>query len=408
MYQLNIALRYLFSKKQTNAINIVNYVSMTGMGIGAFALVVVLSVFNGFESLVISLYNSFYPSLQIAPKEGKFFQYNQNKFYIISKEKGVTAVSKVLEENAYLQFSDRNYLALVKGVDSTYDKVTSISKTIQNGSYILQKDDYRFAVLGANIASSLNVQIDRVIEPMIINIPRNTTATAFREEDVFYSGSVIPAAEFSIQQEFDSRYVFVSLDFLQQLMGEENMLSAYEVLLDPSSNPDKVKESLGKKLGEHFIIKTKYEQKETLYKIMKMERWAVYAILSFIMIIVSFNIIGSLFMVVIEKKRDISILKSMGATNGDILKIFTLEGVLSALVGASIGISLAVIICLLQQHFGFVKLGGANATFVVDAYPVDLRIGDILLALFTVIIISLPASFLPAWNAAKSVIQVKR
>jgi lipoprotein-releasing system permease protein len=406
-YQLKIAFRYLFSKKSTNAINIVTWISMLGMCFGAFALVVVLSVFNGFEHLVVSLYNSFYPEIQITAAKGKFFYDSEEMKNKVSSVAEVQDVTAILEENAYVQYADKDYLAVVKGVDEHYLNVTGMQQTIRVGKFILQNEQYPFAVLGANIAAALSLNVERVTEPMTINIPRSDNVTLFNPQDAFYSASIVPGGVFSIQQEFDSKYIFVSLGFIRNLMGEEHLLSAYELKLKPGAKAESVRVELNKILGNSFTVKTKYQQKETLYKIMKMERWAVYAILTFIMIIVSFNIIGSLYMVVLDKRKDISILKSMGASTADVQTVFVLQGVLAALIGAGIGIILAVIICILQMQFGFVKLGSSGSTFVVESYPVKLMFSDILLTFFTVVVISAVASFLPSRVAAKSAISFK-
>jgi lipoprotein-releasing system permease protein len=408
MYRLQIALRYIFSKKKTNAINIITWVSMTGMGVGAFALVLVLSVFNGFEHLVTSLYNSFYPSLEITATNGKFFYVSDTLTKKLSTHPAIENYTQVFEENAYIQFADKDYLAKVKGVDENFEKVTDVKGTVHEGVFLLKKDNHKYAVIGANIAAALSINTDRILEPLVINIPRQGNATAFRQEDAFYSSSVIPSGVFSIQQEFDSKYIFVSLDFMEQLLDEPGLRSGIEIKLKPNTDAEAVKKQLASNIDKTFRIKTKYEQKETLYKIMRMERWAVFAILSFIMIIVSFNIIGSLFMVVIEKRKDIAILKSIGATPRDIQLIFALEGMLTAVLGALVGILTAVIVCLLQMKFGFVKLGGSGATFVVEAYPVALKASDIFLTLLTVIFISFLAAYFPARSAARSEINFQR
>ena len=402
MYKLRIALRYLFVKKSTNAINLVTWVSMAGMGVGAFALVLVLSVFNGFENLVISLYNSFYPELQITTASGKFFTDDMALRKKIIAVNDVELLSATLEENAYLQYADKDYIAMVKGIDSAYLQVTGMDKQIREGRFVVREQGHYNAVLGANIRTSLGLSVTHPMEPLRINVPRSDNITVISPDDAFYTSAVIPTGLFSIQQEFDNKYVFVSIDFLQELLGDETLLSAYEIKLKKGVNADATKEKLQKFIGNDFIIKTKYEQKETLYRVMKMERWAVFVILAFIMLIVSFNIIGSLLMIVLEKRNDIYILKSMGSSNNDVQQIFLLEGIFSALIGASIGIMFAVAVCLLQQYFGFIKLGNPNSVFVVDAYPVKLKISDLILTLITVVAISRIASFFPARQAAKA------
>lgn len=407
MYKLRIAFRYLFSKKSTNAINLVTWVSMLGMGVGAFALVIVLSVFNGFEGLVVSLYNSFYPELQVTTASGKFFQDADALRNTISKTSTIETISATLEENAYLQYAGKDYIATVKGVDNNYLKVTSLNDKVKEGSFSLKKGDYDGTVIGANICDALSLNIKGFTEPLIINVPRNGSGTSLSPDDAFYTASVIPTGLFSIQQEFDGKYLFVSLEFMQKLMGEEQQLSAFELKLKKDIDPKAAKKLVQSALGNEYQVKTKYEQKETLYRIMQIERWAVYAILSFIMLIVSFNIIGSLLMIVLEKRKDISILKTMGATEKDIQFIFVMEGILSALIGAGIGILLAIAICLLQMKYGFVKLGTSGSTFVVDAYPVVLKFSDVVLAFFTVVVISGLASFIPSRRAAKGNMEFK-
>jgi len=286
-------------------------------------------------------------------------------------------------------------------------KVTSLNDKVKEGSFSLKKGDYDGTVIGANICDALSLNVKGFTEPLVINVPRNGSGTSLSPDDAFYTASVIPTGLFSIQQEFDGKYLFVSLEFMQKLMGEEQQLSALELKLKKDIDPKAAKKLVQAALGNEYQVKTKYEQKETLYRIMQIERWAVYAILSFIMLIVSFNIIGSLLMIVLEKRKDISILKTMGTTEKDIQFIFVMEGILSALIGAGIGILLAIAICLLQMKYGFVKLGTSGSTFVVDAYPVVLKFSDVVLAFFTVVVISGLASFIPSRRAAKGNMEFK-
>jgi lipoprotein-releasing system permease protein len=265
MYKLRIAFRYLFSKKSTNAINLVTWVSMLGMGVGAFALVVVLSVFNGFEGLVVSLYNSFYPELQITTASGKFFQDTDAVRNTIHKTGTVETISATLEENAYLQYAGKDYIATVKGVDNNYLTVTSLNEKVKEGSFSLKKGDYDGTVIGANICDALSLNIKGFTEPLVINVPRNGSGTSLSPDDAFYTASVIPTGMFSIQQEFDGKYLFVSLEFMQKLMGEEQQLSALELKLKKNIDPKAAKKLVQAALGNEYQVKTKYEQKETLY-----------------------------------------------------------------------------------------------------------------------------------------------
>lgn len=404
MIELKIAWRYLFSKKSVNAINVINYISMAGMAVGAFALIVVLSVFNGFENLIKELHQSFYPEIIIQPATGKFFENDSLLRNKISSNPEVAAVAEVLEENAYIEYADRATIATIKGVSQNYPSTNSIKQHIHKGVFLTQEGEQEFAVLGANLNSALNVSLENSLEPLKISVPKNTTATVFLPEDAFNSVYVFVSGIFSVQQEFDSKYLFVSLPTAQNLIGEQNTISAYEVKLKSGENPEHFKQKTSVALGENFKIKTRDEINETLYRVVKIERWAVFAILTFILVIISFNILGSLAMLGIEKQKDISILKAMGATVFQIRNIFLLEGIFTGLVGGLIGILLGLTICFLQQQFGIIKLAQGGASFVVDAYPVKVIAGDVLLSFATVAVISCLASFIPAFRASKQAI----
>jgi lipoprotein-releasing system permease protein len=403
MLTLKIALRYLFSKKSTNAINIIAAVSMVGMGVGAFALIVVLSTFNGFESLATSLYNSFYTDLTVTAVKGKTFVDDASLRDKITKSQYVAALSRTLEENAYIKYIDKDYICTVKGVDDRYNEVADVKDHIKLGRFILHDSVNQYAVMGANVYAALNVNVERSIYPLQITVPRKGKGTAILPEDAFTFRDIVPGGVFSIQQEFDSKYVFVSLDFASELLGADHEVSAYEIRLKPDVDLDGAKEQIQKLVGKGFSVKTRYEQRETIYHVMNLERWAVYAILAFIMLIISFNIIGSLSMLVIEKKSDISILMALGADRGMIRGIFLLEGVLSAMIGALVGIALATILCLLQIKYEFLKLSGGDNSFVIQGYPVKMKAEDFVLTFITVVAIALLASYFPAKKAAGSI-----
>lgn len=403
MLIFKIALRYLFSKKSTNAINIITGVSMVGMGVGAFALIVVLSTFNGFESLATSLYNAFYPDLTITAIKGKTFTDDIQLRSKLEHSPLVAALSRTIEENAYIKYIDKDYICTVKGVDEKYNEVADVRSHIKRGKFTLSDSVNQYAVVGANIYAALNVDVERSLFPLQITVPRKGKGTALLPEDAFTFRDVVPGGVFSIQQEFDSKYVFVSLDFASELLGAEHEVSTYEIKLKPNIGLEEAKAEIQKITGSSFAVKTRYEQRETIYRVMRLERWAVYAILSFIMLIISFNIIGSLSMLVIEKGDDISILMAMGADRSMIQRIFLLEGVLSASIGAIVGIILATILCLLQIKYEFLKLsGGDNSSFVIQGYPVKLKPEDFILTFFTVVIIALFASYFPARKASLS------
>jgi lipoprotein-releasing system permease protein len=406
MFAIRIAQRYLFSKKSTNAINIISAISMVGMGVGAFALIVVLSVFNGFEGLVTDLYSAFYPQLTVTSKLGKTFEDTPELFTKVLQTKGVAGITKTLEENAYLEYNDKATLAVIKGVDSNYTHVNRVQDFLYQGEFILEDARANYAVIGANLNLALNIEPERGIELLGIKVPRKGVKSVLLPEDAFSSTTVLPAGIFMLQQEFDSKYVFVSLGLVQELLGEENAVSAYEIKLQPGTNEESIREQLKASLGNDFVVRTRLEMNEVLFRVIKMERWAVFAILTFIMLIISFNIIGSLSMLVMEKHKDISILKAMGANVSDIRNIFLLEGIFTGCIGAFSGLGLGLLLCLLQQHFGFIKLNDGGGSFVVDAYPVSIRISDVVLTFFTVVIISSLASLYPARKAGAQSLKV--
>jgi lipoprotein-releasing system permease protein len=376
---------------------------MVGMGVGAFALIVVLSTFNGFEELATSLYNSFFPDLTVTAVRGKTFADQATLRNKIATSQDVAALTRTLEENAYIKYVDKDYICTVKGVDAQYDSVTDVKSHTKIGKFVLSDSSYQYAVLGANIYAALNVDVARSLYPLEITVPKKGKGTAILPEDAFTVRDVVPGGVFSIQQEFDSKYVFVSLAFASELLDAGDQISSYELRIKPTVGLEQAKNDIQRMAGPDYIVKTRYEQRETIYRVMRLERWAVYAILAFIMLIISFNIIGSLSMLVIEKRSDISILIAMGAGQSMIQRIFILQGVLSAAIGAIVGIILATILCLLQIKYQFLKLSGGDNSFVVQGYPVRMKAEDFVLTFATVIVISLVASYFPARQASKSI-----
>jgi lipoprotein-releasing system permease protein len=407
MLAFRIALRYIFSKKSTNAINIISRVSMLGMGVGAFALIVVLSVFNGFEGLVLSLYSSFYPDLEMRAVAGKTFGDDSLLSSKILHLKGIASLSRTLEENAYLEYGDEAQLGTIKGVDEKYNDVTTVKHYVRDGKFILQDATRSYAVLGANISYAMNIDVNRGNEPLRITVPRKGVQTAFTPEDAFNTMSVVPAGIFSIQQEFDSKYIFVNLNFARELLGEEGRVSAYEIKLNPGADLEKVRKDLTLLAGNHFNIRTRYEQKAETYRVMLIERWVTTAILGFIILIISFNIIGSLSMLVLEKGKDISILKALGSNAQLIKRIYLLNGILSSMIGALTGLALGYLFILLQMKFHFLKLGGSDSSFVINYYPVILKWRDPVVTLAIIISISLLASYFPARRASQNAMSFK-
>ena len=400
--ELNIAKRYLFSKKSTNAINIISLVSGTAMLFGTMALILVLSVFNGLEGLVKSLYAVFYPDIAITAVEGKTFETSTDLRQKLSSINYIDAYSFVLEENALLEYSDRQHICTVKGVDKNYFNVVKKFDTFMvDGKKILQKDSINFCIVGVGVAQKLGMNAAQAFNPVTIYMPKKTSGSFASMENAFNKSYVTPAGAFAVSDEFDSKYTFVPLDFFQQLTDNYDKASQIEIRLKDKTQTDIAIQQLQQTLGKSFSVKSRYEQNEVLYKILKSEKWITFAILVLIMIIASFNIIGALSMLVLEKKKDIATLTALGIHKNNIIKIFLLEGILMSCVGAFIGMLLAFILCILQQKVGLVPMPGSS--FLVQYYPVKMQLFDFAMVALVVIIISLIAAYLPAKKAAMSV-----
>lgn len=379
---------------------------MTGMGAGAMFLIVILSVFNGFEGLVKKLYNAFYPDIKITAIEGKTFDTDTTLIAQLKKINGVMYISRSLEENAYIKYNDKENIATIKGVEADFKKITGIDSFILFGKYELENSGRYQAVMGAGIDEVLNTDMEEPITNMQILVPKKGRKVYVNPEDAFEKSMALPIGVFAIQQEFDSKYIILPYALTEELLNEYGRASSVEIKTDKENSEEKIISDIKKLVGKKYHVKNRLEQNETLYKVVKTERLAVYVILSFILFIISFNIIGSLSMLVMDKQKDITILKAMGATEKTIRNIFVLEGVLGATIGALIGLFIGFILCFLQQQFGLVKLQGSGS-FIIDAYPVEMRMEDFLITFLIVISISFIAALYPAIKAAKGKIDLK-
>jgi lipoprotein-releasing system permease protein len=396
------AQRYFVARKSTNAINIIAAVSVIGMMVGTMALLLVLSVFNGFEDLVTSLYNSFNPDLKVEARIGKTFEVDSTTIYKLEHLPGIKAVSEVLEENALLRYNDKDMVGRLKGVDDKFIDVSGIDSTIVGGKYMLtDADSLNYAVVGLGIQAMLGVNIANQFSRLEIYMPRRQgKVSTTSPENAFKQQIIYPIGVYAIQQDFDAKYTIVPLQFMRNLLDYDTpQVSALEIALLPNANMATVQTAVEQLLGKDFKVADRYQQDEFLYKVMRTEKWAVYLILTFILIIAAFNIVGSLSMLVIEKKHDLGILRAMGANSQFIRRVFMLEGILLGGVGGFMGMLLAFVICLAQQHFKLLRLAGD--TFLIDAYPVSMRWFDFLMVGITVIIIALLAAYFPAQRATQ-------
>ena len=393
-FSFRIARRYLFSKKSHNAINIISGISAAGVAIGTMALVCVLSVFNGFESLITNMFSAFDPDLKITLTHGKTFDVNTKEFSELRKMKSVAFFTEVVEENALLRFKNKQMPATIKGVSGEFERMTLIDSIMYDGSFILYDGAFQRSIPGLGVASTLGLG-SHFIDPLFIYAPkRSTKINLLRPENSFNQMPTFVSGIFAVKQaQYDEHYVLVSLAFARELFEyDKNTVSSVELKLAKSTNPEEIQQQIKKLLGNKFQVKNRYEQQENFFKIMKIEKWITYLILCFILLIASFNIIGSLSMLIIVKKADIETLRNLGANNLLIKRIFLFEGWMISGVGALVGIGLGAVLCLLQERFGLLKLGTG---YVVEAYPVVTNLPDIALVFVTVLIMGFLAAYYP-------------
>jgi lipoprotein-releasing system permease protein len=388
-----IAKRYLFAKKSRNAINIISSVSVGGVTVVTMSLIIILSVFNGLEGMVSRIFNTFDPELKITIAEGKVFTPDSVKLKLLQKINGIAASSLTLEENALLKYGDREFIASVKGADENYVKVTTLDSAMWEGNFILKgKNNRPYAVIGIGIATYLGVNINFITQLNVI-VPRRTGSINFNPENALISKYIFPSGIFEIEQEFDSKYIIIPLEFARELLEYNTEISAIEIKLAEKADLKEVQKSVKLIFGKDYSVKNRLEQQEIFYKVMRSERLAIFFILTLILIIASFNIMGSLTMLIIEKERDIEILKSLGADNNLIRKIFIFEGWMISLIGAFAGVILGFIICWIQQRFGLIRLN--SETLMIKAYPVVLKIKDFIVVPATVLLIGYWAAWYP-------------
>lgn len=365
---------------------------MAGIGIGAFALVVVLSAFNGIENLVEGLYSSFDPSIKIIPAEGKTFdtsKFPKDKIIAIGD---VQYFSYSLEETALLKYRDKQSVATVKGVEDDFLKMSSMDTLMTEGKLIIEHNSQPYAVLGYGISYYLSLFVQNNFDPIKIYAPRRAASgNELNPEDAFKQMNILPSGVFSINPDFDNKYILVPLSFARELQQHTSEATSVEIGLVNEDDADEVKEQIQQILGNDFVVKTRYELNEIIFKTNNTEKWITFLILCFILVIAAFNLIGSLTMLIIDKKQDIFVLQSMGANMSDIKNIFVLEGLLISCFGGGIGLVLGALLCKAQQLFSLVKLQGV----VVEAYPILMKWTDFASIIGVVIIIGFVSSYLP-------------
>ncbi|HEX7493036.1 MAG TPA: FtsX-like permease family protein [Bacteroidales bacterium] len=388
-----IAKRYLFAKKSRNAINIISAVSVAGVVVGTMALIIILSVFNGLETMVSAIFNTFDPDIKITAAAGKTFIPDTTRLKLLAKVEGLSFYSLTIEDNALLKYGSRQYIATIKGIDDNYAMVSNIDSSMWEGEFVLKNDKGRpYAIPGLGVATHLGIRVN-FITPLEIIYPKKTGSTNIYAENSLNHKFIFPSGIFEVEKEYDSKYVYIPLDFARELTETEKGVSTIEIKFTNNADPRAVQRDVKKIFGKDFVVQNHNEQQAIFYKVMQSERLAIFFILTLILIIASFNIIGSLTMLIIEKERDIEILKSLGADNNLIRKIFIFEGWLISIIGAFSGIILGFLVCWLQQTYGFVKLH--SESLIMDSYPVVLKIKDFIFVPGTVLLIGYWAAWYP-------------
>jgi len=396
----HLAFRYLRGRRTLNAVPLLSRISMAAIAVGAGAMIILFSVFNGFENLVKDLYKAFYPEMKISPAKGKFFSLGQTQLTNISHIPGIRAVSYSIADNVLITSGEDQYVATLKGVDSNYFKVNDVLPYIVAGRDSITDSPNHTAIIGEHIANQMGLDVDNAFTKLTLYYPNASVANPILDPTSAFQALVLkPDGVFHIQDDFDAKYILASFSSVQTLFNEQGKYSNIEISLNKGANPDDVQQSLQKITGNNYKVETRYQQNKTLYMVMRVEKWIVGGILLLVLIIASFNMVGALSMLVLAKQKDVAILKAMGASRGTIRALFLTEGVLWALTGGIAGLLLGTALCICQQQFHWVKIGGA---FVVDAYPVSFQFLDFIIVIATIIIVGLLAAWYPAMRASKT------
>lgn len=405
-----IASRYLLSKKSHHAINIISGVSVCGVAIATAALVCILSVFNGFQDMVAGLFTAFDPELKVVPAEGKFMSAEADELNALRKDPAVAVFTETLEDNALLVINNRQTMATVKGVEDNFEDLVDIDGILfGDGTFELHADVIDYGILGSNLLMKLGLSAD-FPTPIQVYAPRKGERIDMADpqeslnQDELYS----PRVGFMVKQnKYDSNYVITNLAFARRLFERQGALSAVELRLQPGEHVEAVKEKLQRQLGSRYRVLDRYEQQEDTFKIMQIEKLISYIFLTFIVMIACFNIIGSLSMLIIDKKEDAMTLRNLGANDQQISSIFMIEGRMICMVGAVVGIAVGLLLCYLQQEFGLIRFGDSEGSYIIDAYPVSVHAMDIVLIFFTVVVVGFISVWYPVRHLSKKYTKVK-
>jgi ABC-type lipoprotein release transport system permease subunit len=396
-----IAFRYLFAKKSHHAINIISAISAAGVVVGTMAIIAVLSVFNGFEHLIEHLFSAFDPEIKIEAVEGKSFNDQTAAWQQVRHLPGIAYFDEVVQDNAMLRYKERQMPATIKGVGNAFQKMTRIDSLMTDGSFVLWDGAFQNGVMGVGLASALGT-VAKALDPVMIYVPKRTgQINLINPESSFNQAVVFVSGTFSVKQpEYDDHYFIVSLDLARRLFSyNDSTVTAVEMNLTPSASVDKIQGEIKKILGPSYRVLNRFEQQGDYFRIMKIEKWITYLILSFILLIAVFNIVGSLTMLIIDKQDDIQMLRHLGADNTLIQHIFLFEGWFISIIGGLVGVVLGTLLSYGQEYYGWIKLQGSD--FIIQSYPVFVQWSDILLVLATVLLMGFLAALYPVYYLKK-------
>ncbi|MBQ6800767.1 MAG: FtsX-like permease family protein [Bacteroidaceae bacterium] len=404
---LYIAKRYLFSKKSHNAINIISGISACGVALATLALVCTLSVFNGFQELVAGMFTAFDPELKITTTEGKTFDSRDSLVKLVRELPEVEVSTLSIEDNAMVQYKGRQAVVTIKGVEDNFEQLTEIDSILYGyGKFVLYDEIVDYGIMGAQLSSTLGTGL-RPIDPIEVYAPKRgqqvnmANPTSSFEQAYLFSPGVVFAVN---QEKYDATYVLTSMDFARRLFDYDTEITSLELKLKEGTTTGTVQRKIQQLLGADFRVQNRYEQQADVFRIMEIEKLISYLFLSFILLVACFNIIGSLSMLIIDKKEDVKTLRNLGADNRLIVRIFFTEGCLISLIGALIGIVGGIGLCLLQEHYGLIALG-TQGGFVVDAYPVSVQVGDVVLIFVTVLAIGCLSVWYPVKYLSKKLME---
>lgn len=391
-----VAKRYLFARKSHNAINIISGISVCGVALATMALVCTLSVFNGFQDMVASFFTAFDPELKVLPVTGKYLQQHDPKLQALRQHPAIEICSETLEDQALITYNRHQAIVTLKGVEDNFIELTDIGGQLYgDGVFQLHADELNFGILGIQLIQQLDIGA-RFEEPLQVYAPKKgervnmaNPAASFNQAELLSPGVVFSV----MQSKYDDNYVLAPLGFVQQLFDSQGQFTALEIRCKEHADVDQIKKELQKQLGESYQVLNRYEQQADLFRIMEIEKWLSYLFLTFILLIACFNMIGSLSMLMIDKKEDVKTLRNLGADDSQIRSVFLFEGRMIALFGAAIGMALGVLLCWGQQTFGWLTLGDANSEFLIDAYPVSMHALDLTIVAVTVVAVG----FISVW-----------